>query len=242
MSEYPSLPLWIDAYTSDTHHLSFAEHGAYLGILMLMWKTPECRVPNDPAWLQRKLRATDDEWQNLILPIISEFCKTDGNWITQPRLSRERKFLDKQRKQRRAAAKSRHNKNKIPCEKPTAPQPSRTAPTPTPTPTPIEEDVPSEHPAGTPFGHELRASTWDSGKLVVGPGLIGKAVKAGMDDAAVLRAVAASADKDNPRAFFAACVRDFEPVTKLSFVEREALAERTALLQGIRDEAEFWNE
>ncbi len=47
MADFPALPLFTDAYLADCSHLSDAEHGRYLRLLMLVWLSPECRVPND---------------------------------------------------------------------------------------------------------------------------------------------------------------------------------------------------
>src|SRR6266498_2784415 len=61
MAEFPALPLWTDAYIADTTHLSDAEHGRYLLMLMHLWRTPNKKFPNDDAWLARKFGRTADE-------------------------------------------------------------------------------------------------------------------------------------------------------------------------------------
>lgn len=47
MADYAALPLFTDAYMADCSHLSDAEHGRYLLLLMLMWRSPGCRVALD---------------------------------------------------------------------------------------------------------------------------------------------------------------------------------------------------
>jgi uncharacterized protein YdaU (DUF1376 family) len=108
MAQFPCLPIWTDALLADTGHLSDAEFGRYVRMLILMWRTPGCRVPNDDAWLTRHLphTATIED----IRATIAEYCQTDGNFITQKRLKRE--FVDRFEFGGRmsALAKRRHRK------------------------------------------------------------------------------------------------------------------------------------
>jgi len=81
--------LWTDAWIADTKHLSRLERGTYHDLLVLMWRTPGCRVPNDDVWLGKRLGMTQPEVETELRPIISEFCQTDGNHIWQKRLLKE---------------------------------------------------------------------------------------------------------------------------------------------------------
>jgi uncharacterized protein YdaU (DUF1376 family) len=89
MAQFPGLMLWTDAWVADTHHLSRDVRGAYMDLIIKMWRTPGCRVPNDDAWLARHMLMTADEVVEVLRPIIREFCQTDGNWIFQKRLQKE---------------------------------------------------------------------------------------------------------------------------------------------------------
>jgi hypothetical protein len=51
LAEFPALPLFTDAYLGDTTHLSTFEHGAYLLLLIVSWRTPGCCVADDDALL-----------------------------------------------------------------------------------------------------------------------------------------------------------------------------------------------
>ena len=73
MAEFPALPIFTDAYLRDCWHLSDAEHGRYFLLLMLIWQTPNCRVPNDREWIARKLRRTPEQYDTDIKPIVDEF-------------------------------------------------------------------------------------------------------------------------------------------------------------------------
>lgn len=142
MAEFPALPLWTDAWVADTHHLTRLSRGTYHDLLVLIWRTAGCRVPNSDEWLGARLHMTADEVRDELRPLIREFCKCDGNWITQKRLTREFRFVRKQRELQSVRAKARWNKEKDVCRGSTT---SGIAPTPTPTPTPlIKESILSE--------------------------------------------------------------------------------------------------
>jgi uncharacterized protein YdaU (DUF1376 family) len=115
MADYPALPLWTDAYLSDTDHLTFTEHGVYMRLLMLIWRTPGCRIPNDVTWICRRLRCSDEEYQSLVRPVIEEFCLSTGNYVSQKRLTKQRKWLEDKSEQQRARAKSRWDNEKNGC-------------------------------------------------------------------------------------------------------------------------------
>ncbi len=107
MAKFPALPLWTDAYLADTMHLDDEEHGLYLRLLMLMWRSPLCRVPNDDEWLARALPPQPIAVQQKLRPLVAEFCQLDGNWITQKRLRKEWNFCSATSDHNSAAAKSR---------------------------------------------------------------------------------------------------------------------------------------
>lgn len=112
MADYPAIPLFTDSYMRDCGHLSDAEHGRYFLLLMLMWQTPRCRIPNDPQWIARKLRRSVKDYEEQVLPLIKEFCSSSGNWITQKRLLREYNRLKKTTQTQSERAKSKWRKKK----------------------------------------------------------------------------------------------------------------------------------
>jgi uncharacterized protein YdaU (DUF1376 family) len=139
MAAYPALPFWTDAYMADCGHLTDAEHGRYCLLLIEMWRAPDCRLPNDLAWLARKFRRPIEKIEEDLMPLVREFCDVDGNWITQKRLRREWKYLKEQSKNQSDRAKARWEKKKGECradagDTPPAYAASGNAPTPTPTP------------------------------------------------------------------------------------------------------------
>src|SRR6202007_188067 len=109
---------------------SDAEHGRYLRILMLMWRSPDCRIPNDDQWLARKFSRPVEQVVAELRPLIVEFCQCDGNWITQKRLLKEMAFVTRTSKKQSARSKSRWEKEKSGSRGNATPG---IAPTPTPT-------------------------------------------------------------------------------------------------------------
>ncbi|ARO57215.1 YdaU family protein [Methylorubrum extorquens] len=94
MSAYPSLPLFTDAFIADTGHLSAQETGAYLMLMMVAWRSPECRLPDTDDKLARWARVDRRTWLR-IKPAVMEFWTlADGFW-SQKRLSKEREFVSK---------------------------------------------------------------------------------------------------------------------------------------------------
>lgn len=92
MAEFPALPLFTDAYLGDTTHLSTFEHGAYLLLLIVSWRSPGCCLPDDDGLLARYTRMTRDKWRKA-RPILEPFFTViDGFWH-QARLQDEFQHL-----------------------------------------------------------------------------------------------------------------------------------------------------
>ena len=87
MSSQPFMQLYVGDYLADTLHLSTEQHGAYLLLLMTMWRH-DARLPNDPKKLARIARTTARKWPG-IWEEISEFFEVDGEYITNARLTKE---------------------------------------------------------------------------------------------------------------------------------------------------------
>lgn len=137
MAEFPALPLFTDAYLSDTRHLTTEEHGAYLLLLMEAWRRPDCSLPDDDKLLARLAGMPVARWQE-VKPVVMEFWKRDGRrkiW-TQKRLLKERVYVAEKSASQRDKIVKRWSKTK---NEDTAVLPNayrNDTPTPTPTPTP----------------------------------------------------------------------------------------------------------
>lgn len=137
MAEYPSMPLFTDAYLADTRHLTTEEHGAYLLLLMEAWRRPKCDLPDDDGLLSRLTGLPMDRWQE-VKPVIMAFWKRDGRSATfrQKRLSAERDYVAGRSKVQRDNIAKRWNKKKKINTTVLPDEYQIDTPTPTPTPTP----------------------------------------------------------------------------------------------------------
>jgi uncharacterized protein YdaU (DUF1376 family) len=85
----PYFPLYVIDYEADTTHLTMEEDGCYMRLLRLCWRTPGCSIPNDPAWIARRLRITAEDYERIAAIVISEFFKCEKGRLFSPRLSEE---------------------------------------------------------------------------------------------------------------------------------------------------------
>jgi len=102
MSRFPSLPLFTDAFIADTQHLDARETGAYLMLLMMAWRSPECRLPDDDKLLARCARMDGRGWRHC-KPKVMQFWDLEEGFYTQKRLRKEYEYV------RKSAAVSRES-------------------------------------------------------------------------------------------------------------------------------------
>lgn len=140
MSKAAALPLFGDAYMADTMHLTLEEHGAYLRLLMLAWRTPDCTLPNDDKRLARMLGISTQRWSK-IRPAVMDFWSLENGVWTQKRLKKERIYVAEKSKKNSENAKARweqdiENKQFDECERIS----ERTCETDAPPPPPIDKE------------------------------------------------------------------------------------------------------
>lgn len=146
MAEFPAMPLWTDAYLADTRHLSAAEHGAYLLLMMEAWRRPSCSIPDDDGLLARLACMSHNEW-GAAKGNVMAFWTLDAKTKTwrQKRLSKEHAFLSEKRKKNRQNSAKRWNKKENDDANGYAnDMPKASQPTPTPTPLKKEPSVPKK--------------------------------------------------------------------------------------------------
>ena len=105
MAEYPAMTLWTDAYLADTRHLSTEEHGAYLLLLMAMWRSPDGWLQDDDARLARMAGLGLKKWRRIRPALDGMLTVRDGS-VSQKRLLEERERAEAHRNQKRQAGRA----------------------------------------------------------------------------------------------------------------------------------------
>lgn len=95
MSAPPFMPFFVGDYLADTTHLTVTEHGAYLLLLMSMWRNGGS-LPNDDRSLARHARCTRAQWERM-RPVLAPFFDWTDEAVTArhiQRWSREKRRQD----------------------------------------------------------------------------------------------------------------------------------------------------
>lgn len=138
MRAAPAMPLFGDAYIADTRHLSLEEHGAYLQLLMIAWRSGDCSLPDDDKRISQMLGVTVAKWRKLKPTVMAFWSLDNGRW-SQKRLAKERKFVNEKREKNKQSAEARwagqviENKQGDECERISERTSERSAPPPPPT-------------------------------------------------------------------------------------------------------------
>lgn len=145
MSTHPYLPLYVDDYEAATAHLTAAEDGVYSRLLRLCWRTPGCSLPNDDAWIARKIRLSAAEFAKVAKPVIEEFFSVQRGRLIQKRLKAEYENISRKKSARvnagkmGGAAKTLKTKETAPSNASVLPAHTRAFPEPYPEPEKIDE-------------------------------------------------------------------------------------------------------
>ena len=100
----PWMPLYIADYRADTAHLSAAEHGAYLLLIMHYWTKGS--LPAEDRQMARIACMTPDEWADA-RPVIADLF---GEGWTHKRIDAELAHASEVISKRKAAANTRYSK------------------------------------------------------------------------------------------------------------------------------------
>jgi uncharacterized protein YdaU (DUF1376 family) len=80
-------PFYPSRFEAKTAHLTLEEDGCYNRLLRLCWLTPGCSLPDDRAWLMRRLRVDAETYDRVVAVVVAEFFKRRRGRIYSPRLS-----------------------------------------------------------------------------------------------------------------------------------------------------------
>ena len=69
----PYFPMYPTDFEAKTSHLTLEEDGAYNRLLRLSWMTPGCSLPDDPAWIARRMRIDAATFDRVVAPLLDEF-------------------------------------------------------------------------------------------------------------------------------------------------------------------------
>ena len=99
------MPLHVAAYLADTTHLSTAEHGAYLLLMMHYWQRGG--LPDDDAKLARVARLTLKEWMSIRPTIADLFRDGWSHGRIDEELTKAAGLIDQRRNAGKASAERR---------------------------------------------------------------------------------------------------------------------------------------
>lgn len=105
MTSKPWMPLYVADYRADTAHLSAAEHGAYLLLIMHYWQTGSLPIDDEP--LARIACMKPAEWRKARLTIAAFFTAEWKHKRIDAELAKATEISSK----RRASAQQRHSKS-----------------------------------------------------------------------------------------------------------------------------------
>ncbi len=147
MSTHPYIPLYVDDYEAATAHLTVEEDGVYSRLLRLCWRTPGCSLPNDPAWIARKIRLSATDFERIARPVIDEFFREQRGRLVQRRLKAEYDDISRKKSARKQAgkkggqAKALKEQGKSPSNASVLLGDTRAFPEPEPEPEPEEKEA-----------------------------------------------------------------------------------------------------
>lgn len=87
MAALPYMPLFVADYLADTAHLTAAQHGAYLLLIMNYWQRGK-PLPNDDVRLSKIARMNRRDWDRNKCPVLDMF-EVQDNLLVHSRIAHE---------------------------------------------------------------------------------------------------------------------------------------------------------
>jgi len=85
----PYFNLYPTDFEAKTSHLTLEEDGAYNRLLRLCWMSPGCSLPDDNAWIMRRMRVDQDTFDRVVLVVLDEFFTRKNGRVSNARMMRE---------------------------------------------------------------------------------------------------------------------------------------------------------
>lgn len=85
----PYFPMYPRDFEADTSHLTLEEDGAYNRLLRLCWMTPGASLPDDDAWIMRRMRVDEATFIRVVKVVLAEFFTRQSGRVSNARMTRE---------------------------------------------------------------------------------------------------------------------------------------------------------
>ncbi len=85
----PYFNLYPTDFEAKTSHLSLEEDGAYNRLLRLCWMMPGTSLPDDDAWIMRRMRVDQETFNRVVKVVLSEFFERRDGRVSNARMNRE---------------------------------------------------------------------------------------------------------------------------------------------------------
>ena len=85
----PYFPMYPTDFEAKTSHLTLEEDGAYNRLLRLCWMSPCCSLPDDDAWIRRRMRVDQDTYDRVVKVVLEEFFTRSNGRLSNARLIEE---------------------------------------------------------------------------------------------------------------------------------------------------------
>ncbi|GCD73963.1 hypothetical protein NBRC3299_0255 [Acetobacter pasteurianus NBRC 3299] len=108
------MPLYIGDYLADTASLSTLQHGAYMLLMMEIWRNGP--IQNNPRRLSRVAKTDVQTWEDEIWPELQDFFTVVDGCLDQKRLRAEHEKAEEISKKRADAAAKRHASKQNACK------------------------------------------------------------------------------------------------------------------------------
>lgn len=167
MSAPPYMPLFVADYLGDTRHLTTEQHGAYLLLLMAMWRGGGV-LPDDPSRLARTVGLRPQRWEAISAEVLAMFVREDGA-LSHPRLSREMERYEKTLTQKRGAGARGGTVKALNSQDKVLAAASSSLDQPEPEPKPDSETVVSETRGGKKQAYVRRLAEIEAAMAAAGP-------------------------------------------------------------------------